>query len=138
MRYKHKNKVSQNENENEIENKTESENENENENDDKEEKKQGEKEPKLISQKSKSLSIVNDEYKGNAEIMKLRSLYKKQHRMKQKSEKIKNKIAPLKPTNILKFLDTETEYILNELKQCICKNTHFQGLADFGSNNMGI
>eukprot|EP01083_Nonionella_stella_P195285 719471_1 len=85
-----------------------------------------------------------DEYKGNDEINNLRKLYKQQFKMKQKLERLRKRSllsfpAPRKPKDITELIDDKTSYICKELQQCICKNTRYTGLANFGPNGeLGI
>lgn len=64
--------------------------------------------------------------------------------MKQKLERLRKRSllnfpAPPKPKDIEKYMDDHTRYICKELKLCICKNTRYTGLANFGPNGeLGI
>ena len=62
----------------------------------------------------KSLQKIK-EYGGNEDINHLRKLYKQQHKMKQKLQRLRNRSlmsfpAPPKPTDIESFLDDKTRY----------------------------
>lgn len=66
----------------------------------------------------KSLQKIK-EYEGNEDINHLRKLYKQQHKMKQKLQRLRNRSlmsfpAPPKPSDIESFLDDKTRYMLSE------------------------
>jgi len=69
----------------------------------------------------------------------LRELYMKQHKMKQKLDRLRNRSllhfpSPPKPQNIEPFLNEKVKYVCKELKLCIQKNTRYTGLGNFGPN----
>eukprot|EP00484_Ammonia_sp_Unknown_P000461 CAMPEP_0197022486 /NCGR_PEP_ID=MMETSP1384-20130603/3352_1 /TAXON_ID=29189 /ORGANISM="Ammonia sp." /LENGTH=1121 /DNA_ID=CAMNT_0042450541 /DNA_START=89 /DNA_END=3454 /DNA_ORIENTATION=+ len=84
------------------------------------------------------------DYEGDEEMARLRDLYKKQFKMKQKLERLRKRSllhfpAPPRPKDVDKYLDEHTKYITKELQSCICKNTRYTGIANFGPNGeLGI
>ena len=105
-----------------------------------------EEEAKEMQEKRSAVVSLNriKDYKGNEEMNELRKLYRKQYKMKQKLERLRKRSllnfpAPPKPKDIEEYMDDDTKYICKELKLCICKNTRYTGLANFGINGeLGI
>eukprot|EP01083_Nonionella_stella_P231890 818521_1 len=96
--------------------------------------------PKQMAKEHRESLRTIEEYRGNQQMLSLRKLYKKQHQMRQKLKGINQHIpVPQKPKNIERYLTENTRSICNQLKQCICKNTRYTGLANFGANGeLGI
>jgi len=88
------------------------------------------------------MKIAN--YRGNDDMLKLTKLYKEQHKMKKKLERLRKHSllklpAPPKPQNVEDFIDNHTRYVCKELQVCMCRNTRYIGIANFGPNGeMGI